>query len=146
VVKDLTLTEARTRFLGRLQRRLRGGGFEYFAVNEWHDGHRHFHILIRTGFNLTRAVVRELWGRSLPGVDFTHYCQPVGDADAVAKYVVKDLNEDLKKELPPRSFRGRVISYSKGFFVKKPADLWAEQLEEWREARRPKGVDQWRRV
>ena len=135
MISDRDLSLAVSRFLRRLRYRLGTLGCEYLLVNEWSDGHRHMHILIRTGFALTSAMIRELWAKSLPGMPFTHHCGPVRNPAAIANYVVKHLRDDSKKELAPRSFKGRIYSYSKGFFSKKVAALWDEQLREWDSAR-----------
>src|SRR5262249_34506621 len=48
-ILDRELSHALGRFLGRLRYRLRNGGasFAYFQMNEWSEGHRHTHILLR---------------------------------------------------------------------------------------------------
>ena len=43
--------------LGKFLRRLRRRDCEYFALNEWHEGRRHHHILVRTDGKLSSAVV-----------------------------------------------------------------------------------------
>src|SRR5262249_13403056 len=121
LISDRELSRAVGRFLRRLKYRLRGSGWEYLLVNEWSDGHRHMHLLVRTGFDLIPAVIRELWAKTLPAVPFTHHCGPVRTPAAIAKYLVKDLADDSKKELPRQNFRGRIFSYSKRFFTKKVA-------------------------
>jgi hypothetical protein len=133
MISDRELTLAHGRFLSRLKYRLRalGSTIQYLLVNEWSDGQRHVHILVRTDFDLTSGIIRDLWAKSLPGVQFTHHCAPVRSPTAIARYVVKNLKDDAKKELPPRSFRGRIFTYSRGFFTKPVAALWKEQLREW---------------
>jgi hypothetical protein len=131
-VSDRELTASVQKFCRRLTRR----GFEFFAVNEWARGRRHHHLLVRAAGQLTPATVGEWWRASCPRWKTSHYCQPVEDAAAVARYVVKFLRDDTKKELPPRDFRGRLLSYSKGYFVRPQAELWKEQAAEWVAARR----------
>jgi hypothetical protein len=126
---DKELSDGLTRYLWRLRYRLKD--VEYLAVNEWAGGHRHIHALVRTGGELTPGLVGDLWGKSLPGLSFTHHCGPVRDSVAVARYLVKDIKDGSKKEVPPQSFRGRLLRYSKGFFSAKVADLWREQIAEW---------------
>jgi hypothetical protein len=50
---------------------------------------------------------------------------------AIARYVVKDIKHDAKKELAPATFQGRIFTYSRGFFTKSVTTLWKEQLWEW---------------
>src|SRR5262249_32491924 len=56
------LTKAVAKFL----RRLRWRGCEYLAVNEWREGRRHHHVLVRSEGELTAAAVAELWKASCP--------------------------------------------------------------------------------
>jgi hypothetical protein len=97
---------------------------------------------VRADTDLPSALIRELWARTLPGQHFTHHCAPVRNPVAIARYVVKHLKDDSKKELPPRSFRGRLFSYSRGFFTSSVAALWHEQLRVWYPASRPTAVGQ----
>jgi hypothetical protein len=132
LISHPALSRAVSRFLGKLKYRLRTRwGFEYLLVNEWRDGHRHMNILVRTGADLPTKMVGELWEKSLPGLPSTHYCRPVDTPVGVANYVFKNLKSDLKKELPPTTFRGRIDTYSHGFFTKQVAALWEEQVREW---------------
>jgi hypothetical protein len=129
-ITDKELTASMTKFLQRLKAKL--GGAEFFLVNEWSDGRRHHHVLIRTAGRLTRRLVRTLWKRCCRGRRFTYYCRKINKTpDAVARYVVKDVRDDSKKELPPKDFRGKVYSYSDGFFSAPVKDLWRDQLAEW---------------
>jgi hypothetical protein len=132
LITDRDLSRAIGRFLGKLKCLFRElYGFEYLVVNEWSEGHRHMHILVRTRAELTPRMIGELWEKTLPGLPFTHYCKPVRNPIGIANYVVKHLKDDAKKELPPESFRGKVYLYSHGFFTKKVAALWKEQIQEW---------------
>lgn len=133
VISDRDLSLAIGRFMRRLRYwlRTRGSGSEYLIVNEWSEGHRHTHTLLRAEANLTPRTIRELWTKTLPGMPFTHHCAPVANPVGLANYVVKHLKDGAKKELAPESFRGRIYSYSKGFFTKPVAALWEEQLSEW---------------
>jgi hypothetical protein len=133
VIGDQDLSQANGRFLSRLRYLLKklGSGFAYFLINEWSEGHRHIHILVRVKADLTRHMIRELWAKTLPGVPFTYHCAPVRSPAAIAKYVVKDLRDCSKKELAPGTFRGRLYTYSRNFFTKPVAALWKEQLREW---------------
>jgi hypothetical protein len=85
VISHRDLSSAICRFLRRLRYRLKalGSRFEYLVVNEWHDGHRHTHFLVRTSADLTRQTVRALWRMSLPQVRFTCHCAPVWDPGAL---------------------------------------------------------------
>ena len=121
-----------TRCVGRFLRRLRWRGCEYFALNEWREGRRHHHILVRAGEELTKAVVKELWQASCPGARVTSYCKPVTSVDGAARYVVKDLQDGSKKGVPPEEFGGRLFSYSKGFLAEPLKILMRAVVEEWR--------------
>jgi hypothetical protein len=132
-IKDQELTAAIGRFLRKLRYRLKRAGFtcEHLLVHEWHDGQRHEHILIRTGGEVTRELVRELWQKALPGVRFTCHAAAVINPAGLARYIVKDIRDNGKKELPPEHFRGRVYSYSRDFFTKRVVELWREQRAVW---------------
>jgi hypothetical protein len=133
VVSHRELSLAMTRFLRRLRYLLKGlgSGLQYFALHEWSEGHQHTHILVRTVPDLTREMIRPMWAKTLPGVHFTCHCKPVRSAVAIANYVVKNLKDASKKEVPPDSFRGRLFTYSRHFFTKQIAILWKEQTQEW---------------
>jgi hypothetical protein len=133
VIGDREFSLAISRFMRRLRYaigKLRSG-FEYLVMNEWSEGSRHIHILVRVLVDLTRETVRILWAKTLPGVPFTCHCAVVRSATAMARYVVKDLKHNSKKELAPLTFQGRIYTYSRGFFTKSVAALWKEQLGEW---------------
>jgi hypothetical protein len=95
------------------------------------------HILVRTSFNLTTSLVGELWKKTLPAVAFSHHCAQVRSPPAIARYITKHLRDDSKKELAPRSFRGRLFNSSRGFLTKNVAALWKELRREWFEAPEP---------
>jgi hypothetical protein len=122
------LTQCVRRFL----RRLRWRGCEYLAVNEWREGRRHHHVLVRTDGELTPAIVAELWRASCPGARVTSYCKPVSSVDGAARYVVKDLQDGSKKEVPPEEFGGRLFSSSKHFLAEPLKILMRAVVEEWR--------------
>jgi hypothetical protein len=133
IISDRELSKAISRFLKRLRYRLSrlGSGFEYFAVNEWSDGHRLTHILVRTEADLTQPLVRALWKKTLPHLDVTSHCDRVRNPVGMANYVVKHLKDSSKKELPPEEFKGRIYTYSRHFFTKQVAALWEEQRRDW---------------
>ena len=54
---DLVSAGELTRCVGRFLRRLRWRGCEYFALNEWQEGRRHHHALVRTEGDLTSAGI-----------------------------------------------------------------------------------------
>jgi hypothetical protein len=128
-ISDTELSKGMARFLRRLKYRRH----EYFAVNEWKNGQRHHHILVRTNRKLTSSMVRRLWAASCPSKEFTHYCQPVEDLVRVACYVVKYTREG--GELAPRGFRGRLVNMSQRFLIAPVQVLWAEQLADWKRQR-----------
>ncbi len=132
-----------TRCVGRFLRRLRRRGCEYFAASEWREGRRHHHVLVRADGDLTSAVVAELWRASCRGARVTSYCRRVASVEASARYVVKDVKDGSKKEVPPAWFRGRLFSYSKGFLAEPLKVLMRAVVEEWRaQARKRTGKHQ----
>jgi hypothetical protein len=133
LISDRDLSLANSRFLRRLKYWLGklGSTCEYFLINEWSDGHRHNHIVLRVTVPLTKKTIRALWEKTLACPNFTCHCAPVRNPGGLARYVVKDLKDRAKKELPPRSFQGRLFSYSRHFFTKSVAALWEEQVREW---------------
>jgi hypothetical protein len=131
-VLDLMKTEDLTRCVRRFLRRLRWRGCEYLAVNEWREGRRHHHVLVRTEGDMTSAVVGELWRASCPGARVTSYCRPVINAEGSARYVVKDLRDGSKKEVPPAEYDGKLFSYSKRFLAQPLKALMGAVVGEWR--------------
>ena len=131
-VLDPITGKALTACVGRFLRRLRKLKCEYFSINEWHEGLRHHHILVRTDVDLSPAKVAELWQASCGNVRTSSYCRAVRSADATARYVVKDVKAWWKKEVPPADFRGRLFSCSKRFLVQPLKALMAAVVEEWR--------------
>jgi hypothetical protein len=121
-----------TACVGRFLRRLRKLKCEYFSINEWHEGLRHHHILVRTDVDFSPAKVAELWRASCGNVRTSSYCRAVRSADATARYLVKDVKDWWKKELPPAEFTGRVFSYSKRFLARPLKILMREVVMEWR--------------
>ncbi len=137
-IRPRELTRCARGFLRRLRRRRRG--CEYLAVNEWREGQRHHHVLVRTEGELTSAVVAELWRASCRGARVTSYCKPVASAEASACYVVKDVKDGSKKEVPPSWFRGELFSYSKGFLAEPLKALMRAVVKEWQaKARKRRG-------
>jgi hypothetical protein len=138
--RDLSL--AISRFLRRLRYRLKtlGSGFEYFAVNEWSEGHRHVHVLVRADADLAPQLIRAVWTKTLPGMPFTHHCAPVCNPAGMANYVVKNLKDASKKELAPTTFKGRLYSYSRHFFTQPVAVIWKQLLRDWYPARGASGT------
>jgi hypothetical protein len=133
IITDREVSKAISSYLRRLKYRLKrlGSGFEYFVMNEWSDGHRHTHLLVRTVVDLTSQIVGALWRKTLPNLHVTYHCGRVRNLVGMANYMVKHLKDSSRKELPPESFKGRIYSYSRGFFTKQLGTLWKEQLGEW---------------
>jgi hypothetical protein len=118
--------------VGRLLRRLRRRGCEYISLNEWSEGRRHHHVLVRTNGGLSSAVVAKLWRASCRGARVTSYCQRVISAEASARYLVKDVKDGSKKEVPPAWFHGKLFSYSKRFLAEPLKVLLRAVVEDWR--------------
>jgi hypothetical protein len=133
LISDRDLSLAISSFLRRLRYRLKtlGSGLEYFAVNEWSEGNRHVHILVRADADVTPRLIGALWAKTLPGLLFHHHCAPVRNPGGIANYVVKHLKDGSKKELAPSTFKRRLITYSRRFFTRPVAVLWEQQLREW---------------
>jgi hypothetical protein len=130
-MKPKDLTRCVRRFLRRLRRLRRRRGCEYFAINEWREGRRHHHVLVRIEGELSALAVAEMWRASCPGARVTSYCKPVGSVEASARYVVKDLKDGSKKELPPADFGGKLFSSSRGFLVEPLKVLLRAVVDDW---------------
>lgn len=122
-------THAQRRFTLRLRRR----AVDYLLVVEWtRAGRRHLHLLLRApqSLALTASLVGEWWAASLPpgGQAQRSYCRPVENPAAAARYVVKDVQQG--GVVPPRSFRGRLITYSRHFLARPAKVLLREDREE----------------
>jgi hypothetical protein len=128
---DRELTKRITRFLGRLRYWV---PCEYLLVNEWSDGHRHMHILVRAGSEVTAELVSNLWHKVLRGPRGfgTSYCRPVRNPAGLARYTVKHVRDASKAEVAPKTYQGRVMTYSKGFLSRPIETLWRESLEDWK--------------
>ena len=130
------------RFLKRLRYRV---ACEYLVVNEWNGGHRHVHLLIRADGEITAELVSELWAKVIPGPRSirSSYCGPVENPIGAARYIVKCVRDEGKKEVAPRSYQGRVMTCSRGFLSQSMDALWREQVREWNVRRvemRPSGM------
>jgi hypothetical protein len=114
MLSDRELTRRLTLFLRRLRYRVQ---CEYLLVNEWNGGHRHTHLLVRAQGEVTAELVSELWTKVIPGPPAirSSYCRPVEDPIRVARYMVKHVADEGKKEMALRSYGGRVMTCSKGF-------------------------------
>jgi hypothetical protein len=66
----------------------------------------------------------------------------VRSAAASARYVVKDLRDGSKKEVPPAEFGGRLFSYSKRFLAESLKALLRAAVTEWQTQARKKAAHQ----
>jgi hypothetical protein len=98
-------------------------------------------VLVRAVADLTRQMVRSLWQKTLPGLPFTCHCEVVRSPAAIARYIVKHLKDDSKKQLAPQTFEGRIYTYSRSFLTRPVAALWKEQLREWYPMHDPSGCN-----
>jgi hypothetical protein len=130
-VLDPMQTEVLTRCVGRFLRRLRRRDCEYLAVNEWVAGERHHHLLVRTECELTPRALAELWQASCAGARVTSYCHPVRTPEGAARYVVKDVRDWTKKEVPPAWFRGKLFTSSKRFLAQPLKVLMRAVVSGW---------------
>src|SRR5205823_2180404 len=111
MLTDRELTKLISKFLRSLKRQVGPHALEYLSVNEWAKGHRHHHFLIRTEARLTTGLFGEVLTSACSGLDImSHYCAPVENAEASARYLFKRLKDDRKAELVPESFGGHVYS------------------------------------
>jgi hypothetical protein len=137
------LTQRVSRFLERLRYRIPS---EYLLVNEWSDGHRHMHLLVRADGDISPALVGELWGKLIPGPKGIRstYCRPVKNPAGAARYIVKHVGDAGKKEVAPKTYRGRVMTYSREFLSESMESLWRDELRDWNLQRRsgPEGAEE----
>jgi hypothetical protein len=135
------LTKRVTRFLKLLRYRV---PCAYLLVNEWSDGHRHMHILLRAESDISSGLVSELWAKVIggPKVPNSTYCRPVTNPAGIARYIVKHIKDAGKKEVAPKSFKGRVLTYSQGFLSKSMETLSRELAAEWQHGRGQRGNGQ----
>lgn len=125
-VDDKQLTAAHSRFL----RKLRGRGCEYLAVNEWKQGKRHLHILIRAAAEITAKEVGQWWQASLPpGARASSHCAPLRNVMGFIRYIFKDMRGG--GELPSSTFKGKIYTSSRRFLVRKLGVLWKEVRDQW---------------
>jgi hypothetical protein len=141
MITDRELTKRVAQFIRRLRAKV---PLEYLIVNEFHGHHRHMHILVRAGADVSGALVSELWSELNPGKGLrSSYCEPVRNPVALARYLVKHVHDPAKKQVAPRTYSGKVMTYSKGFLSQKMKTLEREVVGEWkrrREHRRAGGL------
>jgi hypothetical protein len=101
-------------------------------MNEWSAGRRHLHLLLRTDVTLDSGVVASLWRQSAEGAAS---CEQARNPEGLARYLVKCLKDNRKKELPPADFHGKLFSSSKGFLIRPMKALQKEVLQKWKEKR-----------
>ena len=118
------------KLVGRFLRGLRRRGCEYFSLNEWHEGKRHHHVVVRTEEDLRSDVVKDLWRASCRGARVTSYCQQVRNVEGTARYITKDVMDPSRG--PAAWFRGKLFSYSKGFLAAPLKELLRAVVAEWR--------------
>jgi hypothetical protein len=137
LLSDRELTKRLRRFLDRPRYRVE---CEYLLVNEWRQGHRHVHILVRAEGAIKPELASELWAKVSPGPRSIRsiYGRPVEDPIRLARYVVKHVADEAKKEMAPRSYSGRVMTYSKGFLSQTMAALLAGAAPRARARAKPK--------
>ena len=130
MLTDRELTTRLRRFLERLRYRV---PCENLLVKEWGGGHRHVHLLVRACGEIRPELVSDLWAKFIPGPKSIRstYCRPVQNLIGAARYIVKHVTDPTKKEVAPRTYEGRVMTYSKAFFSQSMKALWREQVREW---------------
>jgi hypothetical protein len=119
---DVTFARAISKFFLALKRR-HPGGFEYLLVNEWRQGVRHAHALLRLRGKLSRRKVRDAKKVAGLRVRYAPVRKPVGAANYLFKHTKR---AERKAELTPMGFRGRMYTASKGFLNKPFKELWRE--------------------
>jgi hypothetical protein len=102
-------------------------------MNEWREGHRHVHIVVRAGDEIQPNLVSDLWAKVHPGPKSSRscYCRHVQNPAGLARYLVKNIKDAAKKEVAPKSYGGRVMTYSRGFLTRPMEVLWREELNDW---------------
>jgi hypothetical protein len=108
VTDDRQLGRAHSGFFKMLRKYV---GCGYWWINEWSDGHRHLHAIIRAVDEISRDLVARLWRAALPDAGTSCYFRPIQDQTRLAIYVTK------LKEVPPPSFPGRLYGSSRKFFA-----------------------------
>jgi hypothetical protein len=121
------------RFRERLRRRARKRCLALFiiGVHEWSNGRPHLHVLLITAILFTEDELWALWKACCRGCWAHCYCKPARTVPAAVAYVFKCVNDPEKKELVPKSFRGRVVFHSRGFLTKPLRQL----LKDYRQRR-----------
>jgi hypothetical protein len=105
---DRLLSHAHSAFFRRLRR---SASLDYFRINEWAEGKRHLHAMIRLhDGRLPTSHIGQLWRKSLPDQTLTHCWEPIADQFALSRYLTK------LEELPPPGADVRLHSASRGFF------------------------------
>jgi hypothetical protein len=136
-ISDLERSRALTGFLRRLryQFKKRGNRLSYLSVKEWRHGREHYHLLLRTAADLSSDLIGSLWQASCREARTAHSFSVIRNVPGIARYLVKAVRDDAKKELPPLAFRGRILAYSNGFLARNLQTLWRESLAECRSRR-----------
>jgi hypothetical protein len=101
---------------------------EYFAINEWASGHRHLHGMIRSDEEISRELVAKIWSSVLDNNVGSQHSDRIRDQVRYAKYVTKMM------VVPPPQFKGKLHSYSRGFFT----DAITQRMKEKRAASKRK--------
>ena len=115
----------------RYQAKKQGQRLEYVWRLEWVDGLVHAHLLIRTGANLTHALVEALWHKTWPEAAGRVYCEPVRTSVGSAKYVAKAIGDERKTQPPPADYTGRLADHSRGYLPAKAKDMWRSLVKRW---------------
>jgi hypothetical protein len=133
---DKAFTGAITKFLKALKRRSPGKRLEYLVVNEWRNGVRHAHALVRLDATMSLRSVRRSVRAARGVVELCCSAKPVRNVTGAANYIFKHTRRPEKKaELTPATFRGRIYAVSKRFLTKPFKTLWREISDA-----RPKGI------
>ena len=140
-ITNKLLTEIVGSVLKKMKYKLKPDTFDYLVVNEWSKGKRHHHIVLRTSERLTARFVRPLVEKTLVAFAKRHpnvHLRSLGKDDlsvmivrnpvGLAKYVVKDLKDRSKAELPPAEFKGRIFTMSQTFLVR-PRDILLNEVK-----------------
>ena len=150
--------EAALRFFMRRMRKV-FGALEYVKVVEYNKKHTqpHFHLIIRfetyrlpprpdnlaptVSFPVqTHDTINILWREAMNFAfadakkeTIITWCQPPrGDGKAASNYAVGYVTGKNKDEEPDTTWRGRKLTYSRGFFTATTArDIWANLLTQW---------------
>jgi hypothetical protein len=101
--------------------------YHHVTVLEHVGGRPHHHLLVRAGGDIPPSLVSQLWHQSCPGGRVTSYVRPIRDVRAAIRYTLKHMT-GVMPELPPEGYRGRLLTYSRGYLSAPSRVLWQRYI------------------